>query len=250
MSFVQIQTKDSLATVTITRGKVNALNKEVVAELSSGFVELREDDSVRAIVLTGSGRFFSFGFDLPELLSYSRPDLKQFLMNFNRLLTELFLFPKPIIGALNGHTTAGGCMLATALDFRVMVAEKARISLNEINIGVPVFSGPAAMLQYAVGKRNAETILYGGQMLSGDEALRLGLVDILVQAEQVADAAAAKAGELASKNPAAFASLKKMLRQAVVDDYVGKEEKSVEDWLDIWFTDEAQSLLRKVEIRS
>jgi enoyl-CoA hydratase/carnithine racemase len=241
---------DDVAVVKLSRGKVNALNAQMVSELAACFEQLRSSRKARSVVLTGNGKFFSFGFDLPELLTYERPKLKRFLLDFTRLLTDLFLFPKPIIGALNGHTTAGGCMLATALDYRIMVEEKAKISLNEISIGVPVFSGPAAILQYVVGKRNAETVLFNGAMMEPGEAAGLGLVDSLVPVDQVLDSAIQKARQLGTKNPEAFAALKGMLRGPVVDAYSTTEEKSIDDWLDIWFTDEAQALLRKVEIRS
>ncbi len=99
------------------------------------------------------------------------------MAKFTQLKRDLFLYPKPLIALLNGHTIAAGCMLALAADFRIMVSEKAKISLNEINIGVSVFAGALEMLKFCVGQRNAEHILKAGKMYTPDEAFQLGLID-------------------------------------------------------------------------
>ena len=250
MSFIEIERRDGIAVLTVSRGKVNAINSQLVVDLSTCLADLRSDSHVRGVILTGRGKFFSFGFDLPDLLTFSRPDLKRFLMRFTGLLTDLYLFPKPVVGALNGHATAGGCMLALSLDSRLMVADGARIALNEINIGVPVFSGPAAMLTHVVGARNAEHVLFTGNLFTPDQALELGLLDRLVGTDLITAAAMEMAGELALKSPDAYRSLKMMIRRPVANAYLAEEEKSIDHWLDVWFTDEAQAKLRAVEIRS
>ncbi|MGD9037280.1 MAG: enoyl-CoA hydratase/isomerase family protein, partial [Syntrophobacterales bacterium] len=129
---------DGIAIVSLQRGKVNALNEPMVEKLQNSLQELEKDENITSVILTGSGKFFSFGFDVPEFLNYSKSDFIRFLEKFTNFYTYLFLFPKPIVAALNGHTIAGGCMLATACDFRLMVTGKARISLNEITFGAPV----------------------------------------------------------------------------------------------------------------
>ncbi len=173
MSFVHVSKKGEIATVTLARGKVNALNEQMFREIRTSFQDLEKSSEVRAVILTGRGKFFSFGFDIPELLSYSKDDFIRYLTKFANFCSYLFLFPKPVIAALNGHTIAGGCMLANACDFRVMVAEKAKIALNEITFGASVFAGSVAILKFCVGSRNAETILYSGTMYSPCEAVRL-----------------------------------------------------------------------------
>src|SRR5436305_4357714 len=102
MAFVDVETRDGIATVTLERGKVNAISPAVVVELSSAFGALRGDASVRAAVLTGRGKFFSFGFDIPEFLSYPREEFTAFLISFTAFLRDLFVFPKPLVMAING----------------------------------------------------------------------------------------------------------------------------------------------------
>ena len=96
MSFVISSKSVGIATVRIERGKVNALNGSVVSELHYIFQGLETDESVRSVILTGTGSFFSFGFDIPEFLSYSKGDFEQYLDAFTDFYRYLFRFPKPV----------------------------------------------------------------------------------------------------------------------------------------------------------
>ena len=130
MTFVHLDIHEGVATVRLERGKVNALNEQVVDELSSCLRRLESDPAVRGVLLTGTGKFFSFGFDIPEFLGAPKEDFTHYLRKFTALYRELFAHPRPVVAALNGHAVAGGCMLASACDVRVMVKENARIGLN------------------------------------------------------------------------------------------------------------------------
>src|SRR5215471_8857154 len=182
MSFVEMQLKDGIATIVLERGKVNALNPVVVEELAAIFTALQSDTTARAVVLTGRGKFFSFGFDIPEFLSYTREEFTDFLTSFTTLYRNLFMYPKPLVAALNGHTIAGGCMIALACDSVIMAQGSAKISLNEITFGSSVFAGSAEMLQFRTGSR-ASDIVYSGSMYSPAEAKEIGLVAEVVAAE-------------------------------------------------------------------
>ncbi len=249
MGFVTIEKRDTVAVATMQRGKVNAFESAAVDDMAVSFEKLARDDSVGAVVLTGNGKFFSFGFDVPELLTYDRETLHDYLTRFTQLMTMLYLFPRPLVAAINGHTTAGGCMLATIADYRVMAAEGARISLNEINIGVPVFAGPTAILAAVVGRRNAEVVLNIGRMYTPNEALTIGLVDTLVPADSVLETAVRVAAEYAERNRAAFAQTKRLLREPVAAGYAPLETKSIDEFVEIWFSEQTQAQLRTVEIR-
>lgn len=135
MEFIELSKNNTIATIKLNRGKVNALNEPFVEELHLCFKDLESDSNTQAIIVTGQGKFFSFGFDIPEFLSYPPKDFAGYLTKFTRLYTYLFGYPKPVVMALNGHTIAGGCMLAIAGDYRLMVTGKAWISLNELSFG-------------------------------------------------------------------------------------------------------------------
>ncbi|UCD90702.1 MAG: enoyl-CoA hydratase/isomerase family protein, partial [Desulfobacterales bacterium] len=159
MDFVSTNKTAGIVNLVLNRGKVNALNVKVVEEMHSALADFENDADTTAILMTGQGKFFSFGFDVPEVLSYSEQNFADFLNQFTRLYTYMFLYPKPIVAALNGHTIAGGGMLALACDYRVMVSGRAKISLNEISIGSSVFAGSTEMLRFCVGNRNATEVL-------------------------------------------------------------------------------------------
>jgi Delta3-Delta2-enoyl-CoA isomerase len=154
MDFVILRKSDGISTLTLNRGKVNALNGAVVDQLRALLKDLESDREVKSVVLTGSGKFFSFGFDIPEFLSFTKEQFTDYLINFTELYRYLFLYPKPVVAALNGHTIAGGCMLALACDYRVIVSGKAKI-FNEIGFGSSVFAGSMEMLRFWVGSANA-----------------------------------------------------------------------------------------------
>jgi enoyl-CoA hydratase/carnithine racemase len=250
MSFVEVSTEAGIATARLSRGKVNALNDDVVAKLQSAFQELEADATVSAVILTGAGKFFSFGFDIPQFLSYSKSDFERYLRAFSALCLYLFTYPKPVIAALNGHAIAGGCMLATACDVRLMVTGKARIALNEITFGASVFDWSVAMLRCCVGHRNAERILYNGQMYSAEEALQLGLVDRFCSAEALSAMALEVAEEFARKDGQAFRYLKNLLRGPIAEEIHRQGEKSIREFVDVWYSEETWKKLQAIKIHS
>lgn len=238
-----------MASVVLGRGKVNALDEPTVEELGARFRELEPDESVRAVVFTGEGKFFSFGFDIPGFLGYSKPDFARFLTKFTDLYTYLFTYPKPVVAALNGHSVAGGLMLALACDRRIMAAGTGKVALNEIGFGSSVFAGSVEMLRFAVGNRNAEEVLYSGAMYLPEEALRLGLVDVVCPGEVLNGNAVAAARELGGKDPSAFRSVKELLRGLVADEMRRREAASIREFVKIWYSESTWKNLQEIRIR-
>lgn len=248
MSFMHVSKDGEIATVTLSRGKVNALNEPMVEELTKFFEDLAIDNEVRSIIFTGSGKFFSFGFDVPEFLSYPQNDFIRYLEKFTNFYTYVFHFPKPIVAALNGHTIAGGCMLATACDVRLMVRGKAKISLNEITFGSPVLAGSVEMLRYCVGSRNAQSILYSGAMYSAEEAFELGLVDQVSSEDALAEDARKVAQELAQKDSLAFRCIKHLLRKPAAEQMIKREKDAILEFVDIWYSEQTWENLKEIKI--
>jgi Delta3-Delta2-enoyl-CoA isomerase len=248
MKFVKVETKEGIATIVLNRGKVNALNGEVVNELRESLKTLEYNQNLKAIVLTGYGTFFSFGFDIPEFLSFTKEEFTDYLINFTDLYTYLFLYPKPVIAALNGHTIAGGCMLALACDSRVMVDGKSKISLNEIAFGSSVFAGGTEMLRFCIGSANATKVLYSGAMYSAEEAMRFGLVDSVLTGQNLMVQARSIASDLASKHLPAFASIKALLRKPIAEDIMQRERESIQEFVDIWYSEATWANLQTIKI--
>jgi enoyl-CoA hydratase/carnithine racemase len=249
MAFVNMELRDGLATVRLQRGKVNALNEQVVDELSGCFRELEADPGVGGILLTGTGKFFSFGFDIPEFLDAPKEDFSRYLRKFTGLYRELFVHPRPVVAALNGHTVAGGCMLASACDVRVMVKEHARIGLNEIGFRSSVFAGSVELLRFWVGSRRAQEVLYGGALYTAEQALALGLIDAVVPEGALLAEASGRLLELAGKSSEAFRSVKRLLRQPVAEEMHRREDASIREFVEIWYSMETRAELEKIKIR-
>ncbi len=134
--------------------------------------------------------------DIPQIIPYSKEACYDFLIKFTELYTYMFGYPKPLIAALNGHTIAGGCMLAIACDQRIMVSGKAKISLNEIGFGSSVFAGSVEMLRFLVGSRYTSAVLVSGAMYSAEEAASMGLVDQITTEDKLITLAESKALEM------------------------------------------------------
>lgn len=249
MEHVIVSMEKEVAVVRLFRGKVNALNLEVVTELADAFASIEQDPAARAVVLTGTGSFFSFGFDIPHFLGCSRGDFSRYLTAFTDLYTAIFGFPKPVVAALNGHTVAGGCMLALACDRRIMVGGKSKISLNEIGFGSSVFAGSVEMLRFCVGGPNAQKVLYSGAMFTARQAEAMGLVDRVCPNETLAADALAMAEALGAKAQPAFAEIKALLRGPVVDQMRAGEASSIRTFVNIWYSPETWEQIKQIQIR-
>ena len=248
MKILEVIREKTTATVRMQRGKVNALNDAMIEHLEAAFQSLEGESETRCIVLTGTGSFFSFGFDVPELLHYSMLDFAAFLHKFTAFYRYLFTFPKPVVAALNGHTMAGGCMLATACDQRIMVSGKPRISLNEVAIGATVLAGSVEMLKHCVGSRTAETIMGSGALYNAQEALALGLVDRAVGADEFPTAVAEAAEDFSRRDPAAYGSIKGLLRKPVAEKMEKREAASIREFVDIWYSKSTRQKLEEIKI--
>jgi enoyl-CoA hydratase/carnithine racemase len=239
-----------IAKVILNRGKVNSINEPFTEELQQCFEDLARDASVKAIVLTGREKFFSFGLDIPEFLGYSKESFIRFVTKFAQLYTQVFLCPKPVIAALNGHTVAGGCMLATACDYRVMVSGKSKISLNEINFGSSLFPGSAEMLKYCVGHRNAELVAYTGAMFSAEEAKQLGLVDEVTTEQSLNESVMKIAKEFARRYSPAFESIKTLLRNETAEQMRRMDARYRDEMVDIWYSEQTWKQLENIKIHA
>jgi len=250
MEFVSVSIENGVAEVVLHRGKVNALNESVVEELKGCFQELEVDPETRAVILTAAGRFFSFGFDIPEFRNHTPEAFTRYLTKFADLYTYLFVYPKPVVAALNGHTIAGGAMLATACDHRIMIDGKAKISLNEISFGSSVFAGAVEMLKACVGHANAETILLSGEMYSADDALKLGLIHQKAPEQTFREEAMRVAQKFAKTDQQAFRSIKFLLRKPIAERMVPREAASIKEFVDIWYSESTRSQTERITIHS
>jgi enoyl-CoA hydratase len=206
--FLLIEKEDGVAVVKLNRPPANPLNAKVYGELYDAFCELEKDDSVGAIVLTGSGeKFFTAGLDVKEVAGKSIPDYLAFGRATRMSLDKIAGIEKPTIAAVFGYVLGGALELALACDLRI-ATQDAKIGFTEINLGVIPGSGGTQRLPRLIGVGKAKELLFTGDQVSGDEAYRIGIVNKVVAKEALLDEAKMLAKKLASKPRVALRLLK------------------------------------------
>lgn len=208
--------------VTFNRPQVlNALNHVTMAELSAAIDELGSDVSVRCIILTGAGpKAFVAGADINELRSLGgSTEAASFADWGQRILFKIENLDKPVIAAINGYALGGGCELAMACDIRV-AADTAKLGQPEINLGIIPGYGGTQRLPRLVGKGRAKWLVLSGEIISAQEAFRIGLVDLIFPAAELMNAAKGLAHTIASKGPLAIAWAKKCINAGTETDLV------------------------------
>lgn len=249
MGLVRHKIGNSVVTLTIDRPKVNAINDDLIRELHGWFDKLAGDPNARAVILTGEGSFFSFGLDVPGYMGYTKEEFLDSFTGFCDLYALMFEFPKPLIAAINGHAVGAGCILALACDWRLMAAGKPKIGLNEITFASTLPAGSVEMLKFAVGETRAARVVYTGRLFSADEALSLGLVDEVVEREELLVKAREAAEMLAKPDASAFESMKLLLKGHAIEEMRRREEASISNFVELWYSEPVRAGLEKIEIR-
>ncbi len=212
---ILVDVQDRLAIVTINRPEVrNALNSEVVRELTAAFQRLAADPAVGAILLTGAGdKAFVAGADIKEMVAKSGLEMQGFSELGRRLGEAMEGCPKPILAAINGYALGGGCEIAMACDLR-LASENAKIGQAEINIGIiPGFGGSQRLPRF-VGAGWAAQMIFTGEAIDAVTAERIGLVNKVVPQDRLLEETKALARKMVDKGPVALALAKACLRAA------------------------------------
>jgi enoyl-CoA hydratase len=199
-----LERDDAVALVTINRPQVlNALNLATLDELRRVILDLKRDDSVRAVILTGSGeKAFVAGADVNELAVQTPIAGREHALAGQHVLDLIENMGKPVIAAINGYALGGGCELAMACTLR-LAADTAKLGQPEINLGlIPGYAG-SQRLPRLIGVGRALELLLTGDQISAQEAHRLGLVNRVVPAGELMNEARKLAAQLASKAPIA-----------------------------------------------
>ena len=201
---IRTENRDGVLFVTIDRPKtLNALNAQTVGEIGDAFDAARDDDSVRAVIVTGAGeKAFVAGADINELAKLTPISGKQTSERGQDVFLRIERFPKPVIAAVNGFALGGGCELALACHIRI-ASEKAQIGLPEVTLGViPGYGGTQRMARL-LGKGKAMELVCTGDRIPAAEAEKIGLVNRVVPADQLLAVAEEIARKIASRSPVA-----------------------------------------------
>jgi enoyl-CoA hydratase/carnithine racemase len=207
----------------------------LIAEIADAFERLDADPACRAIVLAAEGRSFCAGADFSKRMDTGTIQEAQRTGGGRHLYKEairLFRIAKPVVGAIHGAAIGGGLGLALMPDFRV-TCEEARFSANFNRLGFHPGFGLTATLPRLVGPQQAALLFYTGRRIPGDEAVRIGLADLLVAQEEVRSAAQALALEIAQSSPLAVLATRETLRRGLIDAVEAATERELveQDWL-------------------
>jgi enoyl-CoA hydratase/carnithine racemase len=205
-----------VATIRLDRPKVNALSRAVVEAIGEA-VDAAAADEVRSVVVWGGERVFAAGADVKEMASLDVVSTHRYIGVFQDVFTRLERLPKVTIAAVNGYALGGGCELALACDFRFAAAD-ARLGQPEIALGVIPGAGGTQRLPRLVGVPTAKELIFSGRPVGAEEALRIGLVDRVLPAEEVY-AAAVESAERYARGPAvALAAAKEAVQTGIEMD--------------------------------
>ena len=197
--------EESFAVITLNRPPANAISETLIRELNAALSALQTDDTVRAVIITGSGeRIFCGGADLGS--AFSGGDVETFIRFGNSVMRKMERFPKPIIAAINGHAMGGGCEIAMACHLRLL-KETARMGQTESNLGIIPGYGGTQRLPRLIGRTKALEYLLLGTQIPAAECLTLGLVNRLCKEGETLHDAKALARQLAKRAPLATAAI-------------------------------------------
>ena len=178
---LELQSDKDIAIIKINRPEVlNALNKEVISELSTAIDIVGADDKIRVLIITGTGeRSFCAGADIRYVVNIDPIEAERYATFIHTLLNKIENLEKPVIAAINGYALGGGCELALASDIRI-ASSNAKIGQTEATIGIPPGWGGTQRLLRIVGLAKTKELIYTGKMITAYEAERIGLVNKLV----------------------------------------------------------------------
>jgi enoyl-CoA hydratase/3-hydroxyacyl-CoA dehydrogenase len=208
LSTIILRIEEPIAWIYLNRPeRLNALNMEMIKELSQVLDELELNDKVRVLIITGTGRAFSAGADITAFQGVTPFLGAVYVRRFQELFNKIELYTKPVIAALNGYTLGGGLELSMACDFRI-ASELAELGQPEINLGLIPGAGGTQRLPRLIGEGKAKEIIYTGERIPAKEALNLGLVNKVVPHDELLNEARRFALKLSEKPPLALLAAK------------------------------------------
>ena len=215
--FVRLDVADGVGTIRLDRPKMNAISLQVQDELTAVAAEATARDDVRAVVVWGGERVFAAGNDVKEMADMSYTDMVDRVDALQGAVTAVARIPKPVIAAVNGYALGGGCELALAADVRY-AAQDAVLGQPEVLLGIIPGAGGTQRLSRLVGPSRAKDIMYTGRFVKAEEALAIGMVDKVLPAEDVYDAAVAWAKQYAAGAAYALRAIKEAVDRGLEED--------------------------------
>lgn len=241
MSTVRIEDHDAgVRLLTLDRPPANAIDEELLGDLAAALATARNDDSVRALILTGAGRFLSGGFDLTAA---RRDDaaarrIADLYRDTHLALLEL---PKPTVAMVQGHAIAGGTVLALACDYRLGLDGDYKVGLNEVAIGASFPRVAMEIVRLRLTHARAAELLLGAALYPASQAPRLGIVDELLPADKLESTVLRRAARMGAFPREAYAHTKAALIADAVRNVRAETPEEARAATAVWTTDESRA---------
>jgi enoyl-CoA hydratase len=241
--------REGIAIVTINRPQaMNALNSRFFAEMNELLNEFENRKDIRVMILTGEGKAFAAGADIAEMVDMNSEQGKKFSKVGQDVYNKMGTVSFPIIGAINGFSLGGGCELGMGCDIRI-ASTLAKFGQPEVNLClIPGYAGTQRLPRY-IGLNNALYLLLTADMITAEEALRLGLVQKVVEPEKLMEEAMAMAKKIASKGPKAVKKIKRVTRDGMLTDFRSGSELESEEFGSLFGNEGAEGMRAFLEKR-
>jgi 3-hydroxypropionyl-coenzyme A dehydratase len=181
MKYIDLSVQDEIAIIKINRPEaLNAMNVDVIDELSSTIDRIDVDNAVKVVIITGAGeRAFCAGADIAYMVNINPIEAEKYASSAQMVLNKIEKLGKPVIAAVNGFALGGGCELAMVCDIRI-ASSNAKMGQPEVTIGIPPGWGGTQRLMRLVGPSRAKELVFSGKMISAEQAFQIGLINKMV----------------------------------------------------------------------
>lgn len=218
MKYVQLESLNDVAIIRINRPEaLNALNIDVLSELSRTIDIVNVDECIKVVIITGSGeKSFCAGADISYMVKIDPIAAEKYASSAQAVLNKIERMEKPVIGAINGYALGGGCELAMVCDIRI-ASNNAKIGQPEVTIGIPPGWGGTQRLLRLVGPAKSKELIFTGKMISAQEALDIGLVNKVISLDESDDIPPEAPKDDSVKEKERSAQISKILNKKLID---------------------------------
>ncbi len=220
----------------------NSMGPEFLSEMNKLIDEVR-NTPLKPLILTGSGKIFSAGLELPKLIHFNRKEMKEFMENFENTMINLYSLERPVIAAVNGHAIAGGFVLMMQSDYRIGVKGDFKLGLLEAELGIGLPSSVTDTLTTQVTPDLIPSLCYEATLFNPEKCREMNIFHDITVSENLKTRAEALAKRIKIKSQA-IAQIKIALRKSSLYNFQQNRDESLKKWLDTWFSDRAQTLVK------
>ena len=243
---VTIEMLDGVAILRLNRPPANAIDIGFADRLGEAVAALSGKKDLRALVLTGTGACFSAGLDLKLVPSYGAEEQRRMVTTFNHLVTTLYSFPHPTVAALNGHTVAGGLVLALTCDYRIATENPCTFGLTESRVGIPFPTAAITVVKAELTPTAARSLVLMGRKAGASEMLALGVIDEISAGDRLLTRALDVARDAGRMPQGSYMRIKMQLRGAALEQIEKVLGSGGDPALQSWLTPETAAAAARI----